>query len=397
MVPLWLGWSLLGLAWTRAWYLFHTPVREVVDASLDSSNYSSYAHFTANGYQYGAEVVPMAGPYGFVLYGWVYSGELFWVRTVCELLLNAALATLTLWFFLKNRRVWMAWVWLAAHIAFTPFHEDLLLEWSLLLSGLFLIQSPPRPGRLSPATVLVTVLLAFLSLIKGTQLMLGFATLAVTLGRPRLAAALVARRQARRGLRRRVAGVVAGRPEKPLHLPAYLADMLELARGYNAAMAFEEPAAVFLRGAAVSGALLAALGWALWARRTEPMTIAGLLLVAGHAFAQWKHGLRPGRRPRLHLFSFAIVAALAVQLIAWLPRPGETGGVRADRELRPAADGRRPEQPPAARTKLPDLAARRPGCVRGSSRIWPSCARCRRPARHSNNSSQPSARCSRCP
>src|SRR5436853_197433 len=102
--PRLVGRGLLGLLWVALVVCFYSPVREAVSAALDASKYSSYAYFTANGFQYGTEVVPMAGPYGFVLYGWIYSGDLFWVRTACELLLNAALATLSLWFFLQHRR-----------------------------------------------------------------------------------------------------------------------------------------------------------------------------------------------------------------------------------------------------------------------------------------------------
>ncbi len=314
--PRLVGRGLLGLLWLALVVCFHSPVREAVSASLDPSNYSSYAYFTAHGFQYGAEVVPMAGPYGFVVYGWVYSGELFWVRTACELLLNAALATLSLWFFLQHRRSWLGWAWLAAHVAFTPFHADLPLEWTLLLAGLFLVQAPPQSGW-QPAPWLAAALLAFLSLVKGTQLLLGVATLGVVLA-------------SHASLRRwrhvaRLAGVYLGAlllgwllaRQNPLHLPAYLADMLELARGYNAAMAFEETASVFYRGVAVSAALLAALGWALWCRRKDYPAVAGLLLVAGHAFAQWKHGFVRADGHVFIYFHFAIVAALALQLIAW--------------------------------------------------------------------------------
>ncbi len=310
------GWIALGAVWLALVVYFHSPVREAVSAALDPSNYASYAYFTAHGFQYGSEVVPMAGPYGFVLYGWVYSGDLFGVRTACELLLNAALATLTLWFFLQNRRSWLGWVWLAAHVAFTPFHEDLLLEWSLILAGLYLIRTEPRAG-FQPGVWLAAALLALLSLVKGTQLLLGVATLSLVVG-----SHAVSRRRVHAA---RLAGAYAGAlllwwllaRQNPLHLPAYLRDMFDLASGYNAAMGFEEAAPVFVRGVAVSLALLAALGWALWCRRREWAAVAGLLLVGGHAFAQWKHGFVRADGHAFIYFHFAIVAALALQLVAW--------------------------------------------------------------------------------
>src|SRR6195952_4693336 len=92
--PSWVCHVLLATACLGLTVYFYLPVRQVMDVSLDASNYASYAYFTAHGFQYGPEVVPMAGPYGFVQYGWTYSGNLFGVRTLYELILNATLATL---------------------------------------------------------------------------------------------------------------------------------------------------------------------------------------------------------------------------------------------------------------------------------------------------------------
>ncbi|MES1194904.1 MAG: hypothetical protein ABUL65_03345, partial [Opitutus sp.] len=52
----------LVLCWLALVVYFHTPVREVMAPTLDGSNYGSYAYFTARPFQYGSEVVPMAGP-----------------------------------------------------------------------------------------------------------------------------------------------------------------------------------------------------------------------------------------------------------------------------------------------------------------------------------------------
>ena len=130
------GLILAGLALA---IIFHTPAREVMTPTLDNSNFGSYAYFTAHHFQYGTEVVPMAGPYGFIMYGSVYGGDLFFARLAGEFLLNATLAALTLWFFRQMRGSWLRWAWLAAHVAFTPFVADLPLEWILLLGGLVLL------------------------------------------------------------------------------------------------------------------------------------------------------------------------------------------------------------------------------------------------------------------
>ena len=95
--PAWLRspglWTVLaGLALT---VFLYSPVSTVMDTQLDSSNYASYTYFAAHHFQYGPEVVPMSGPYGYVMYGSVYNGLLFWPRLIAQLLCCAgAFATL---------------------------------------------------------------------------------------------------------------------------------------------------------------------------------------------------------------------------------------------------------------------------------------------------------------
>jgi hypothetical protein len=176
------------------------------------------------------------------------------------------------------------------------------------------VQETGRARR--PLVLAVTFLLALLSLIKGSQVALGLATLAVAVG------ARAAQRDWRRVtlLAAGYAGALLGwwllAGQNPLHLPAYLRGTLELAAGYNASMSLEEPAAVLGRGLLVSAALLAGLAWGLWLRRREPATVAGLLLLAGHAFVQWKHSFVRADGHAYIFFNFAIVAAAAIPLLA---------------------------------------------------------------------------------
>src|SRR5688500_28142 len=86
-------WTLLAVA--LALY-FYVPVSAVLDASLDASNYASYTRFAAQRLQFGTEVVPMAGPYGYVFYGWVYNGDLYGTRLVLELATKFILGLLVL-------------------------------------------------------------------------------------------------------------------------------------------------------------------------------------------------------------------------------------------------------------------------------------------------------------
>lgn len=293
---------------------FYSPVREVAAVTLDGSNNSSYAYFTAHHFQYGTEIVPMAGPYGFLLYGWAYNGDLFWARAAGQLLLSGALAALTIWFLRRQRPVWLAVVWLAAHVSFSTFHEDLGIEWTMLLAGWFLIQDAGRSRRW--VTLAVTALLALLSLIKGSQVALGLATLAVALG----AHAVQRNWRHTATLAAGYGGALLGwwllAGQNPWHLPAYLHGTFELATGYNRSMSLEEPREVLLRGVLVSATLLVALGWGLWQRRREAVVVASLLLLAGHAFVQWKHSFVRADGHAYIFFNFAVVAALTVPLLA---------------------------------------------------------------------------------
>ncbi len=306
----------LAVVWLVLTVVFHTPAREAMSSTLDNSNFGSYAYFTAHHFQYGTEVVPMAGPYGFIMYGSVYTGELFRVRLVGELLLNATLAALTLWFFREMRGSWLRWAWLAAQAVFTPFVADLPLEWILLLGGLYLLQSLVEPRPLWRDLPVVAAL-ALVSLIKGTQLILGFATLGVVLG------AFAWHRQWRRVLQLGAGYCAAlllfwlGAGQNPLHLPAYLRAILELGSGYNDAMSLPTPPEAFDRALLLTAALAACLGWAFWYRRREAVSVAVVLLLAGHTFVQWKHGMVRADTHVFIYFHFAIVAALTIHLAAW--------------------------------------------------------------------------------
>jgi hypothetical protein len=310
----------LVLAWFALAILFHTPVREVMTPTLDGSNFASYAYFTAHGFQYGSEVVPMAGPYGFIQYGSVYGGDLFWARALGELLLNGTLAALTLWFFRQMRGTWLRWAWLAAHVIFTPFAADLALEWVLLLGGLYLLRPAAEP-RATWRDRLVIAALALVSLVKGTQLILGFATVGVVLG------CYAWHRQGRRLFQVGAGYVIALllfwllAGQNPLHLPAYLRGILELGGGYTDAMSLPTPPEFFSRAVLLSVSLAACLGWALWHRRHEATSVAVLLLLTGHTFVQWKHGIVRSDTHVFIYFNYAIVAAFVIHLAGWgMPR-----------------------------------------------------------------------------
>src|SRR5215216_1645031 len=169
-LPLW-QLVLLALAWLGLTIYFYFPVQSVMEVTLDSSNYASYSYFTAHHFQFGPQVVPMTGPYGFVLYGFVYNADLFWIRTICEITLKGVFSGLVFWYMWECRYTAWRWVWLATMLVFSSVLEDFPAEWMMLLGALMLLRPTERQLPLK-WTAAVGVLLAFLSLLKGTHFVL---------------------------------------------------------------------------------------------------------------------------------------------------------------------------------------------------------------------------------
>ncbi|GAB1487930.1 hypothetical protein MASR2M8_03720 [Opitutaceae bacterium] len=275
-----------GLALLLAVY---SPVTSVMDTQLDSSNFASYTYFAANGFQYGPEVVPMSGPFGYVMYGAVYNGLLFWHRLAAQLICSAAFAALVLWFFRRNQGTPLRWVWLGLMLLLSPVIDDLPFEWMMLLGGLFLVQSRPHQATLGQ-TLLVTGLLAFLSLVKGTHLVLSIATLGVVVG------CLLIQRNGRRA-----AWIVGGyvsaflifwlmAGQDPRNIPSFLRGIQALTSGYNEAMSLDETPDALFRGLVALGSLGLAILWGGWHRRHDLTAVASTCLFLGYTFVKWKHG-----------------------------------------------------------------------------------------------------------
>ncbi len=313
-----LGWIVAGLLITAYLYI---PLTGVLEPSLDSSNYGSYAYFAAHHFQYGTQVVPMYGPFGYMLQGSAYSGELFWTRFLGQLVMGGGCAALILTFFRRAQGSWLRWLWLGLILAFGPFIDDMPAELAILLAGLLLLE----PGRTVRGAA-VCVLLAFLSLIKGTHLLLALCTLGVVIGFQ------VTQRRAQQGVILAAAfafffllfWACAGQSVR--HLPAFLTGILSLSSGYNAAMSLDETDAVFWRGFLALFLLAAGLAWGGWQRRREPAVIAGALLLAGFTFVLWKHGFvrADGHIGIFH--QYVVIAAVLWFLFAFVPSATDARG-----------------------------------------------------------------------
>ena len=102
--PVWFGRMVAVIGTVLLAFYYYAPTQEITNATLDYSNYTSFAYFTAKGFQFGQQVIPVVGPLGFVMYGFVYGGHLFWDHLCLDLAITLGLATLLLWFFWHSRR-----------------------------------------------------------------------------------------------------------------------------------------------------------------------------------------------------------------------------------------------------------------------------------------------------
>jgi hypothetical protein len=306
----WLG-SAAAAIFLSFW--FFSPARQIVDPTLDVSNYASFSYFTAHEFQFGREVMHVGGPYGFIHYGFVYGGNLFWKRLGLEFLTKLALGCLIVWFFRRSHGHWLRWFWLGALLLLTPLVEDLPYDIAILLGGLCLLDCHLKPGSLARVTGwALTGFLALLTLVKGTHAMLALATfgllgLQAMLARdyrrlPGLACAYL--------LALLALLLIAG--QNPLNLPAYLHSIIEQSSGYNAAMALEEPLPIFLSGAGALLSLELLLVLLVLPRWRQPVMLTGGLLLAGFTFVEWKHGFV---RADGHVFIFFQYACFAAPTI----------------------------------------------------------------------------------
>lgn len=319
----------LRLAWLLLTIYFLTPAREAFDHSLDKSNYATYAHFITHDLQWGKDVIPMTGPFGFILYGHTYTGELFGVRLMGELLLKAAFAALLLHLFRRAAPGPVRWIWLTGVILLVPTVDDLFHDYAILVAVLVLLANLERLNR--PAW-LAAALLGALAMFKGTHLL----TTAACFGSVVLLAVLERRWRALAVLTGVYLASAAGcwllAGQNLAYLPAYLKGVLELASGYNASMGLPETPFIRTAGFALAAGLALNFTWvAAHSARSFRLGVV-LLLLAGFSFIKWKHGYL---RADGHVFIFFASAAV-ITLTLWLAARTPVFGPPP-----PAAPGRR--------------------------------------------------------
>ena len=283
--------SLVVITLLLTFWLF-SPVSEIADVGLDSSNYASYSYFTGKEFQYGDEVLPMAGPYGFVPYGFNYSGNLYWKRLPLELLTKLVLGILIIWFIRRSPdQAITKGIWLVGLLFLAPLITDLPYTLAILLSGLCLIECHVASDRRSLLKSCgLAVFLALLTLFKGTQCMLAGATLGLLC----LQSVLIGNYRRLPWILGFYFGAVVvwllAAGQNPLNFPRYFLGMLEISSGYNLAMGVDETRSVFVVGVTALIAISLLTFSTLFGRWNQPIRLAGALFIAGFSFISWKHG-----------------------------------------------------------------------------------------------------------
>lgn len=309
------------LLWTLAGLLIAlhllAPPREAMDQGLDSSNYGTYATFVAEGRQFGTEVIPMAGPLGFILYGHTYAGELFTARLIGEVVFKAGFSALFLYLVFASNRRRLGWICLGFSLLLLPTIDDLTYDFSILIACFVILRS--FQGGSKGWALTAALLMGPLALFKGTHLVM----VGVMVGATGLFG--FTQKQARWAclllLTTAVTCLVSwmGAGQNPLHLPAYIHHVFDLSTGYNETMGLAPHSVYLISGVTVGFAFL--LHWTLtwFSSSLSLLQRFTLLLVALFSFLKWKHGFL---RADGHVFIFFTSIAVLTPTVSWVARGG---------------------------------------------------------------------------
>ena len=188
---------------------------------------------------------------------------------------------------------------------------DTLFATAVLLSGLFLLVTYAQPAQRWTSAG-VAGFLAYLSLMKGTQLAESLGVLACVL---LLAARARNWRRARWILGSFVTSLICwwlAAGQNPLHLPSYFNGLRHIAQGYNEAMALETPGGLLAVGLALLTGLSGLYAWTAWRHRAHPAMLAACALLAGMTFVSWKHGYLRSDNHMLIFLDFTSIVAFTV-------------------------------------------------------------------------------------
>lgn len=270
---------------------------------LDSAWQMALGRFFVDGRQFGTEVVFTYGPLGWTM-GNMYWGGQWGALVAWHAAFSLTVAALITWNALRLpllRRV----VFLLFFIALGLRHEDIQQQIAIALAGFELIRRADRPWQ--RASLAFLALMAVLSLVKFTNLVLAVVLVGLASARPLL------HRQWRAALpvpawftgMLLLGWLLCG--QNPLNLPAYLLNSWEISSGYQDAMGWSCPSLQLYHGLAVVAVVATYL---IVNALTDRDRSRGLILSAGAAaylFLNWKHGFIRADGHQL-VFYFAVLA-----------------------------------------------------------------------------------------
>lgn len=253
---------------------------------LDSSWRMALGKFFMEGRQFGREIVFTYGPLGFAM-GKTYWGSHWGVLIGWHAVQAVVFAALVFWHAYRLTGYSRVFFFLFFFL-FGLSYQDAMHQSIMVLAGMELIRRSNSPWRWSSAALLL--LLAILSLVKFTNLLLGFFLVLLAGG--------LELWQTRRLRALRVPAVFLGMfllgwmacGQNPGNLPAYFHSSWEISQGYQDAMGLASPSGQLYRALGVVVLLLAYL---LLNLATHPDRIRGLALTLGalaHLYLNWKHG-----------------------------------------------------------------------------------------------------------
>lgn len=253
---------------------------------LDSAWQMALGRLFADGRAFGSEVVFTYGPLGWSM-GNMYWGGQWGALVAWHTIMALVMATLLTWQAFRLPPLQRI-LFLLFFFFLGMRHEDILQQAAITLAGWELIRRADASWTRS--SVLLLALLALLSLVKFTNLVLAVAFVGLTAARPWL------HRDWRAGAMAPAwfAGLLVTGwlfcGQNLLDLPAYLRNSWEISSGYQDAMGWSCPSVQLYHGLALAALLLVTLVVHALADRERLRGALLALSAAVYLFLNWKHG-----------------------------------------------------------------------------------------------------------